>query len=365
MIEFSVDFRTCTTKVTVGLNTIRDVGRLVRRHVAEQPLPSVSVVSDSTVFAKYGSDVMTSLAKAGFDSSHFLMAPGEGSKRLSVVEEIHEFLAAHGVLRDGIVLALGGGVVSDVAGFAAATWMRGIRFAICPTTMEADVDASLGGKTGVNLKAGKNLIGAFHQPFLVAVDPACLTTLSGRDVRAGLAESVKHALICSEEFFDWHLIHLDAILALDPNVLAELIHRNLRIKGAIVEQDALEQTGRRVLLNFGHTIGHAIESCTGFALRHGECVSLGMVAACRLSRDLGMLDAGAVRRVEELLTRLELPTKLVKTVSGDNVMRAIHLDKKRRSDGLHLVLLEGLGRPAIRSDVADEAIRSAFESLRA
>lgn len=364
MLEFSVDFGTCATKVAVGLHSIRDVGRLVRRHVAEQPLPSVSVVSDSTVFAKYGGDVMTSLATAGFDSSHFLMIPGERSKRLAVVEEIHEFLAAHRVLRDGIVLALGGGVVSDVAGFAAATWMRGIRFAICPTTMEADVDASLGGKTGVNLDSGKNLIGAFHQPFLVAVDPACLTTLSDRDVRAGLAESVKHALISSQEFFDWHLTHLDAILALDPNVLPELIDRNLRIKGAIVEADALEQTGRRALLNFGHTIGHAIESCTGFALRHGECVSLGMVAACRLSRDLGMLDAGAVRRVEELLRGLELPTKLTEKVSGDDVMRAIHLDKKRRSDGLHLVLLEGIGRPAIRSDVADGAIRNVFESLQ-
>lgn len=365
MLELSVNFGTCTTKVSVGLNSIRDVGRLIRQHVGEQPLPGVSVVSDSTVFAKYGSHIMTSLAGAGFDSGHFLIAPGERSKRLAVVEEIHEFLAARGALRDSIVLALGGGVVSDVAGFVAATWMRGIRFAICPTTMEADVDASLGGKTGVNLKAGKNLVGAFHQPFLVAVDPACLTTLSDRDVRAGLAESVKHALISSEEFFDWHLTHLDAILALDPNVLPELIHRNLRIKGAIVEEDALERTGRRALLNFGHTIGHAIESCTGFTLRHGECVSLGMVAICRLSRDLGMLDASAVRRVEALLTRLDLPTKLTEKVSGDDVMHAIHLDKKRRSDGLHLVLLEEIGRPVIRSDVADDAIRSAFESLRA
>ena len=364
MLEFTVDFGTGATKVAVELNSIRKVGQLIREQLSQQFLPDVFVVSDSTVFAEYGRDVMTSLAAAGFDSSRFLMVPGEGSKRMAVVEQIHESFATNGLLRDGVVLALGGGVVSDVAGFAAATWMRGVRFAICPTTMEADVDASLGGKTGVNLKAGKNLVGALHQPFLVAVDPACISNLSDRDLRAGLAESVKHALIRSEEFLDWHTTHLDAILALDSQVLPELIYRNLRIKGAIVEQDTLERSGVRVLLNFGHTVGHAIESCSGFTLRHGECVSLGMMAACRLSSDLGMLNAGILPRVEELLSCFGLPTQVPDAIGTDDVMRMIQLDKKRRCDGLHFVLLEGIGRPVIRSDVKDESIREAFESLR-
>ena len=363
MFEFAINYGSSATRVTVGLRLAEGAGALLRDALSAPALSFVAVVSDTTVFGHYGSDVMTSLAGAGFDSTQFLIEPGERSKRLEVVEQIHDFLADCGVFRDGVVLALGGGVVSDVAGFAAATWMRGVRFAILPTTLESDVDASIGGKTGVNLKAGKNLVGAFHQPFLVGVDPTCLATLSARDVRAGLAESVKHALIHSEEFLEWHTANLDAILALEPEVLAELIHRNLRIKGAIVEEDVLEQTGRRALLNFGHTIGHAIEACTDYSLRHGECVALGIVAACRLSNDLGMLDTSAVTRVEELLARFGLATELSHQLDTADVMRALHLDKKHRSDGLHLVLLDAIGRPVIRSDISDDAIGRAFESL--
>lgn len=335
---------------------------MLRRVVTESIALPVVVISDRTVFELYGRRVLTSLGSAGFAHSEFLLDPGERSKTLSNAAQIYDFLADRRVLRDGIILALGGGVVSDVAGFAASTWMRGIRFAICPTTLEADVDASLGGKTGVNLGGGKNLVGTFHQPILVAVDPSCLQSLGARDVRAGLAESVKHASITSVEFLQWHETNTASILALEPDVLVELVQRNLRIKGEIVEADAFEKTGRRAMLNFGHTIGHAIEATCDFDLRHGECVSLGMIAACRLSRDMGMLGAADVERVESLLGGFGLPTKLPERLDPDQVIRAIELDKKRRVDGIRFVLLEQIGHPVIHT-VPEQTVRRAFESL--
>jgi len=253
--------------------------------------------------------------------------------------------------------------VSDLAGFVAATWLRGVRFAICPTTLEADVDASIGGKTAVNIDAGKNLVGAFHQPVLVAVDPDCLKTLDPRDVRAGMAESIKHALLFSEEFLSWHEKHGDAILALEPGTIAELIGRNVRFKADVVREDTLEQAGRRMLLNFGHTVGHAIESCCGYAYRHGECVALGMLAACRLSHSLGLLGARDVDRVQTLLDRFGLPTVLAESVDWRRIITRLRNDKKVRAGKVRLVLLEGIAQPVIRADVPEKALRQAYDSL--
>lgn len=363
MFEFQLRVGKTATHVAVSLDICDVIGDLLRRTLPGKVAPSVVVISDTTVYGHYGPRVIDSLRSAAFEPHEFLVEPGEPSKCLGVVSEVYDFLAERRISRESTVLALGGGVVSDLAGFAASTWMRGVRFAICPTTMEADLDASLGGKTGVNLAAGKNLVGAFHQPVLVAVDPGCLQTLSPRDVRAGLAESVKHALITSEAFLDWHEVNSDSILSLHPDILAELIHRNLRIKGDFVESDALEQSGHRALLNFGHTIGHAIESSTGFDLRHGECVALGMIAACRLSQQLGTFGADDILRVEKLLTRLNLPTRSPTALNFDEISRRIRLDKKRGADGARFVLLEGIGRPVIRDNVPEEAIREACESL--
>jgi len=211
---------------------------------------------------------------------------GEPSKSLQMLARLYDELANAKVDRASPVIALGGGVVGDLTGFAAATWLRGVPFVQVPTSLEADVDSSVGGKTGVNHASGKNMIGAFYQPLFVLIDTATLSTLSRRDFVAGLAESVKHAVIRDAAFFDWHESNCDAILAHDADALGRLIERNVQIKAQIVSLDERETTGMRALLNFGHTVGHAIETVMarrGEPWRHGEAVAAGMVAACEVS----------------------------------------------------------------------------------
>jgi len=289
MSEFHLNIGDAKTLVQVRQGALDEFGSTVSR-IMDGPSPQrVLIVSDNRVAPLYARRVQDSLLLAGFDIQTHVFPSGEASKNQNVLAEVYTSLACARINRDDLVVAIGGGVVSDLAGFAAATWLRGIRWAICPTTLEADVDASIGGKTAVNLAEGKNLVGAFHQPMLVAVDPSCLQTLDRRDVRAGLAESIKHALICDESFLTWHESNVEKLLALDSSILGELIERNIRIKGKTIENDARERRGSRILLNFGHTIGHAIELCSDYRLRHGECVALGIIAACKLSRMLNML----------------------------------------------------------------------------
>ncbi len=363
MDDFQIKTGPGTTVVSVRVDILDSVGETLRHHAELDRIERVLLVSDRRVAGLYGSRVLESMRRGGFRTHEFLIEPGEASKSLAVAGEMFEALARHQVGRDGLVLALGGGVVSDLAGFVAATWMRGVRFAICPTTLEADVDASIGGKTGVNIAERKNLVGAFHTPTVVAIDPLCLRTLPARDVRAGLAESIKHALIASPERFDWHEHHADNIMALDDSLTTELIEFNLRIKGEIVERDAFERSGVRVLLNFGHTVGHAIESCAGYALRHGECVGLGMLVACRISCAMGLLNGSEVDRVLTLLRRFELPTQLDQPVATDDVLARIRNDKKCVGGRAQFVLLEAIGKPIVRDDVSDNVIREAYESL--
>lgn len=351
------------TEVIVRPNVLDEFGSLLSRMIPGPAKPQVVVITDKLVGGIYGAAMLSSLKSADFEPLEYLVEPGEASKSLEVLGNAYRFLADHTVARDAVVVALGGGVVSDLAGFVAATWMRGVRFAVCPTTLEADIDACIGGKTGINLPAGKNLVGAFHQPMLVAVDPTCLKTLDDRDVRAGLAESIKHALISSEDFLEWHRTNVKALLALDDALIPELILRNLRIKAKIVEQDTLEQAGVRVLLNFGHTIGHAIEACCEFELRHGECVALGMLAACRLSHAMGLLDERTVTCVETILEDFGLPTRLTRRIDAGRVMAAIRNDKKICGGAQHFVLLEGVGQPVVRDDVPEQQVQEAYESL--
>jgi 3-dehydroquinate synthase len=363
MFDHRLEFGDAATDVAVRPGALSEAGSLLR-HAIGGPLGGrVVVVTDERVAALYGADLIDGLGQAGLDVLEYRLEPGEASKRVPVADDLYRFLARNDVPRDAVVLALGGGVVSDLAGFVAATWMRGIRWAVCPTTLESAVDAAIGGKTGLNLPEAKNLVGAFHQPLLVVIDPQCLGTLDTRDVRAGLAESVKHALIASEAFLAWHEAQAEAVLALGEDSAAELILRNIRIKGRIVEQDARERTGIRVLLNFGHTIGHAIESCCAFSLRHGECVALGMVAACRLSHTMGLLDGADVTRVETILGRFGLPTALSEAIETDRIMAAVGRDKKIQGGAHQFVLLEGAGRPVVRNDIPERAIEEAYESL--
>ena len=363
MFDFTIPSRHHATCVAVKLNVLNEIGSLLHKVLRPQGHAAALLVTDKQVGDLYGPAVLESLTRASFESHEYRFTPGEGSKSLQVVEDVYRVLAAREIGRDGVIVALGGGVASDLAGFVAATWMRGIDFAICPTTLEADVDASIGGKTAVNIPGGKNLVGAFHQPVLVATDPSCLASLDIRDVRAGMAESIKHALISSPEFVAWHELHAEAILTLDSGIITELILRNVRIKAAIVERDAHERSGERMLLNLGHTIGHAIEASCGFVLRHGECVALGTLAAGRLSQSMGLLDKSVVARIEQLLGRFGLPKTLPDPIDAVEILTTLRRDKKARGGKVQFVLLEDIGRPVVRRDIPEELVRQAYESL--
>lgn len=321
------------------------------------------VVTDSNVGPLYGEVVLGALRGAGMAADLFSVAAGEASKSLITVESIYEFLEKTEIGRDSFVVALGGGVVGDLAGFAAGTWMRGIPWVNCPTTLEAAVDSAIGGKTGVNFGRVKNLVGVFHQPCAVFVDPECLRTLSARDIRAGLAECIKHALLTSDAEVRWLEANAGRIVAGDVAAQTELIERNLRIKAGFVASDPLDRTGARAVLNLGHTIGHAIEGVAHGELRHGESVSLGLVAACRISQRMGMLVQDDMERVERLLSLVGLPTRLAPALNRERVFETMRLDKKNVEGKLRFVLLDGIGRPIIRDDVSSEFVIDAIDSV--
>lgn len=284
---------------------------------------------------------------------------GEQSKSLRQVERLYDGLAQARIARRDLIVTLGGGVAGDLGGFAAATWMRGIRFVQMPTTLEAAIDASIGGKTGVNHPVGKNLIGAFHQPSAVIIDLDFLATLPQRDYVAGQAESVKHAVIADPAFFEWHERQVSPIAAREPDVLKELIARNCEIKADVVVRDEREED-LRMILNHGHTIGHAIEHLLGFELRHGECVGLGMLVENELARRRGILDRQIARRIATLIARLGLPTRLPRPLKPEEVAEVCRMDKKVRGDAVNFVLVNRLGAPERLADISDEEIATAL-----
>lgn len=288
--------------------------------------------------------------------------PGENSKSLDVVRGLFDRMAAVRADRDTLVITFGGGVAGDLGGFVAATWMRGVRYIQVPTTLLAAVDASVGGKTGVNLSAGKNLVGAFHQPAMVVIDTDFLATLADRDFRAGLAESVKHATIRDPAYLAWHEQHAEAILARDPVVLTEMIARDCAIKADVVSRDERE-SGLRAILNHGHTIGHALEHLLQYELRHGECVALGMLVENEIAVRRATLPRSDADRIRTDLVRLGLPTRLPRPVAVEHVLEACRIDKKARSGRTHFILLASIGDPRHVTDVDDDEIRQSLGCL--
>lgn len=318
------------------------------------------VIADQTVAQLH---LGTLLAALPAEPTVLLFPAGEGSKSLASVQRLCEQLARARIERDAIVIAFGGGVAGDLAGFVAATWLRGVRFVQVPTTLLAAVDASVGGKTGVNLAAGKNLVGAFHQPVAVVIDTDLLSTLPARDFAAGLAESVKHAAIRDPDFLAWHENHADRILAQEADVLAELIAHNCEIKADIVARDEREM-GLRAILNYGHTIGHAIERLLDYELRHGECVALGMLAANELAGRRGWLPRAQADRLRALVDRLGLPLRLRRGLAPDVVWSVCQRDKKVRGGSVNFVLLRGLGEPVRVADVSRTDVEAALERIQ-
>ena len=317
------------------------------------------IVSDGNVAPLYAQRLHDALARTSGSSIRcevIVLPAGETHKNLDAASKILDALAQLGATRDACVLALGGGVVGDIAGFAAACWMRGIDFVQFPTTLLAMVDSSVGGKTGVDHTAGKNLIGAFHQPRAVVADLDTLGTLPDRELRAGLAEVVKTACIGDAGFFAWLEAHADALLARDVGALTHAISCCCRFKAGVVERDERE-TGERARLNFGHTFGHALEAEAGYGtLLHGEAVATGMLLAARMSAQFGMADAADTGRLRALLERFGLPIAAPPSISAEALLGRMRLDKKNRAGTLRLILWRGIGRVEIVEGVEDAEV---------
>ena len=305
--------------------------------------------------------LLASLQKADFTIIASQMPAGEKHKTIDTVSRLYDQLLRAGIERSTPILALGGGVIGDTVGFVAATVLRGVPLVQIPTTLLAMVDASVGGKTGVNHPVGKNLIGAFHQPIAVLIDPTVLKTLPPRELRSGLAECIKHDIIRDADGFANLEQNIHRALALDMDYLTDLIAHNVAIKAKVVESDPFEK-GERAHLNFGHTFGHAIENVSGYSYAHGECVALGMVAASRLAVSLKMLDQNSADRIARLIAKAGLPTSGLK-LSIDEVTKAMLFDKKMKAGKVRFILPDRIGHVVIRDDVPENLVRAALESL--
>ncbi len=316
---------------------------------------TIALVSDRTVSALYGGLVKANLEAHGFQVVAIDIPAGEIYKTSATLLDVLTTMITSGMGRRDAVVALGGGVVGDLSGLAASLFMRGVPVVQCPTTLLAQVDASVGGKVAVDVPAGKNMVGAFHFPMFVVVDPELLSTLTDHQLAHGLAEMLKHALLFSGDHLSGLIDNADAIYARDFDVLAPLVATSVGLKAACVARDPWEtgEAGKgRVLLNLGHTVGHALEAASGYTLAHGDAVALGLRAAARVSERKGIAEAGLEAFVCDALTRLRLPTDLDIWLSGDKssaVERALALDKKRSAGTLSYVALARVGEPSVIS----------------
>ncbi len=357
MTEFTVNLKDRSYPIYFGDNIITD-GDLLRRHVTAR---QVMIVTNNIVAPYYLSTIKNAFAH--YQCDEVILPDGESHKNLSEWKLIVDALAENGHHRDTTLIALGGGVVGDITGFAAACYQRGVNYFHIPTTLLAQVDASIGGKTAVNHPLGKNLIGAFHQPAAVLIDVHTLKTLPEREFKAGIAEIVKAALIRNPALFQRIEQHLDQILDRDPSALLQAIQRACEIKCSIVVADEKETRGERALLNLGHTFGHAIEHTLGYGKwLHGEAVSVGLVLAAQLSASLGWLSSTDVNRIQQLLSRIPLPTRLPNDIDLNALNKAMQMDKKVSEDRLRFVLLKSIGHAVLTDAVSDEMVQSLWKT---
>jgi len=318
--------------------------------------PKVALISNPTIFPLYGARITDSIKKAGFDLLTVIIPDGEEYKDLHRIEHIYDELLGHRLDRSSGLVALGGGVVGDITGFAASTYMRGISYIQVPTTLLAQVDSSVGGKTGVNHKLGKNMIGTFWQPRMVWIDVDTLKTLPKRELLAGLAEVIKYGVIYDTELFEFLEANRDRILNLDNKAITHIIRRSCEIKADVVSKDERE-SGLRAILNYGHTIGHAVETATGYTrYLHGEAVAIGMHLEAKLSQLLKGIDDGQVFRIKALIDSYGLPSEIPGDINRDDILSSMQLDKKAVAGKLKFILPERIGAVRIRKDISEKSI---------
>lgn len=351
-------------EIRIGVGTLAQLGAQARALV---PHEKAALFADPALAARFSPVAMDSLQNAGYQVVRHDVPAGEEHKNLDTIRALYDVMLNAQLERRSPVFALGGGVLGDSIGFVAATYLRGVPFVQVPTTLLAMVDSSVGGKVGVNVPQGKNLIGAFHQPHLVIIDVDTLATLPPRELRCGLAECVKHGVIRDPALFQWIEDHLDAILDLDRPTLVELVRQNVQIKAHVVMADEKE-TGERAHLNFGHTFGHAIEATQPYGddagYRHGEAIALGMVAATRLAIDLKRCEPALLPRLVQLFERIGLPTHSMRLAETDVLLRTMQMDKKVAAGKIRLVLPTRLGAVEVTKDASMDAIASAWASVR-
>ena len=356
MMEVKVHLGARSYPILIGTGILSAPGVLSRWLPGKQAL----VVTNTTVAPLYLSRVQAGLVR---HEAHALILPdGEQFKTLALMNQIITELLRLRFSRDACIIALGGGVIGDVAGFAAACYLRGIAFIQIPTTLLAQVDSSVGGKTAVNHELGKNMIGAFHQPRAVISDTEVLATLPQRELCAGLAEVIKYGLIRDPAFFQWLEQNLDRLLALETEALLHVIEQSCRIKAQIVSEDETE-TGVRALLNFGHTFAHAIETALGYRLwLHGEAVAAGMAIAADLSARSGRIDAAATQRIVKIVQRCGLPTGLAPGLTAQRIRELMGVDKKSKSGQLRLILLDAIGSANSAGGVDEKLLLAALNA---
>jgi 3-dehydroquinate synthase len=345
--------------VVVGPGLLAKIGQLVsQRGLAGRAV----VISDETVGPLYGSTVVSSLHQHGVEARYLTIPAGETSKSVAEAQRLWNQLAEWRVDRSSWIVALGGGVVGDLAGFVAATYTRGLRWVPIPTTLMSQVDSSIGGKVGINLPAAKNMVGAFWQPSLVLTDPAVLSTLDDATFADGLAEVVKYGMALDRGLFEFVEQHVDQLLRREPEHLMRVITLSAAHKIAIVQEDERDTSGRRAVLNYGHTLAHALESTGAYRqLSHGRAVAVGMTMAARLAAASGRIDGAIVQRQSDLLARLGLPVSCT-LGSIDEILRAMELDKKTRNGRLAFVLPVELGRAELVSSIDPALVRRTLET---
>ncbi len=344
-----------TYTITMHLEILAQLPELAARRFAGA---SYFIVADSNVRRLYGEALLEKFTQRGMNACMLDFPAGEQSKNFKTIHALHTALLENGIRRNSIIVALGGGVVGDAAGYAAATILRGVRYIQVPTTLLAQVDSSVGGKVGIDHPLGKNLIGAFHQPAAVFIDPTVLRTLSQQEFRNGLAEVVKIAAALDKKFFEFLERNAGRITKTNSKLLMEIISRSVKLKAAVVQEDEYE-TGLRKALNLGHTIGHAIEAGMRFAFKHGEAVSIGLAVESRIAVQMGLLKQEDYTRLVGLLRALKLPTKFPLVKSRERFFSALALDKKTDGIGSTFVLLNRIGRAAIGVHVPREYIEQA------